>query len=1324
MLFLQIPDVAFAQQGGSGTVWTAGVDFQSNSPCDEDAWAFDAVEMPNGDLVSVGYTTSNTDPNPANCAGFSNNNRKRVPACAVTDKYGTLKHSFYLDLTLGAGAFSRITNHWDGGCVLLGWQGNQALITKLDAGYNEVCTARFDMPAGSGGVDRVYTVAVQPDGKILLAGGFRNSTLGENFFLLCELVNNNGVCTVNVNQFTKLDNAFGRILDCKTATVSGVTYVLATGFRIRNEGAMYTIPANTPLNAENADGTSLAGESFLVEDFDVMVGIFPISEIGNGLDETDFKYYTSLPFDPPGYTDPNPINPQSPLYPQVIHQTYACGTQYGPLTPGKSDGPQFWGGTVNGSPVADNFFNHISKDVGRSIAYANGVVYVSAEMQTLEMTGSIYQGPHRNGQNGVILNELDCAAPEDQTSAYGAYKDGYIYIMRFDLATKNLLNFKNVAHVSGGDYYAPMLIDQTDGKLVIGSTTCDRGICGLPPFDECAYAETNFLAKYDPVTLEPVWQQHQIAYGVGNCTFGLIQTADGGYVMLGNNELEVGDAENETFNIIRFTPDCQTGQAFHQDGDYTITSAAGETWSPANKPNPLRIRGNVIIPSGKSLTITNGLVVEFAGTKNTPDHRKSGITVQQGGFLVVNGASVLKGLNCGGEQMWDGIVALGNPNQPAGPTQGRVTISGNARIENAVRGVVLGNTAWESRTEETGDGISIGTVVTATYMDDLGMGGGRLTAIAATFRNCGRGVVWNPQPAFSNKSLLLHTKFEFTGPLADPLYAFMGDVPAFGRPTAAELGCRLRSVRDVTFTNCSFINSASANLFSLYRNRPSGIYATDAKFSFAGGAFNPHFKDLYIGTESASLLSGAATTLSFSGAKMDNVYQGLNVRGNIAPFVSGCEYHNIPPQEDIKSGTPAGTFSVATQGITLSANQFDSDAGYISYGAIVNNSLGMGGAKVEFNTFTDFNIANQYEQDNSSLQTRCNTYQGAVGDVSWNVTGALANQIQVQDPAYFPDNKFLWDCGAPLLDIESTSAFSYYERIESPLNTNTILKCFTPTVTKILGNNAGPADCVIEDPCPNPPYCNSLLALYNNSGYALPYRNDLLNAYVRMYPDVVADSLYLPGTTRAISLLSSRNQQEDKRILTATYASLGNYTQAQQYLQQVTGATTETQDFIAYYTVIINAGLAGRDAYHLTAAEFAQLAPLMTHQSSVAENVKVLDHILNGVYHPLEAAAVTGGRPGSARAEASEEMPTKEGLRVQPNPFDSEVRFFAPEGTNIRHLRLVDISGKQIFQQAFGESQPVLVLNTAALPQGVLFYECRLSDGSRLYGKIVHQTKR
>jgi len=376
------------------------------------------------------------------------------------------------------------------------------------------------------------------------------------------------------------------------------------------------------------------------------------------------------------------------------------------------------------------------------------------------------------------------------------------------------------------------------------------------------------------------------------------------------------------------------------------------------------------------------------------------------------------------------------------------------------------------------------------------------------------------------------------------------------------------------------------------------------------------------------------------------------------------------------------------------------------------------------NTFTDFNIANQFEEDNSALQTHCNIYEGAVGDASWAVMGAFPSQGNASPNVPKPDNKFLWDCGAPLFDIRNANAqaFSYFERGESSQNTNSILKCFQNVSVFYDPNATGAPNCVIEDPCPNPPYCNNLLTLYTNSGNALPYRNDLLGAYVRMSPYAVADSLALPGTTRAISLLAGRNQQEDKRILAATYASLGNYNTAQQYLQQVTGSSTETQDFIAYYTVLINAGLAGRDAYHLTAAEFAQLSPLMVHNSTVAEQVKVLDHILNGVYHPLEAEGSTGGRPGE-RSEENKTAIVETELTVFPNPFSNEVRFVAPAGASVKALVITDISGKIVFERKYTTGESLVVWQAVNIAKGILLYSCSISTGETVHGKLLHIKK-
>jgi hypothetical protein len=1365
-----VPEAAWGQ--GPGSAWTSGINFETNSPSPEDTWAFDAVEMPNGDMVVVGYAEIN-------------DGATRVPGYAVINKHGELLTSqYYPGLS---GGLLQVARSADGTyAIMAGYQGipdddiandpnaasnADAFLAKLkfeNQNYIIEWTTSFAVGVGVTvpnpgnppaippfldltitGQERISSVDIASDGKIVLNGYFRKGNTANPGANTPYDIGNPFVTIRNADGTPSsseqvLSGLNGQLYDCKIANISGEDCIIFTGFKqMGKEQWKFEIKDGPEPIFRNSDNTDLRYRKYPIRDRDVVIGKLSLSNLQNGF----VKYFDGKDYP---YGGPSGLAWEDAAYPGATTYTGntivgsnaniwddpdidECPGKYGPCTPTLSvPGWTFAAdGSKNGSSVVDTYLANNSCDMGRSIVYKNGYIYVAAEMNTLEFTGSLHQELQHSHSvdggpigRGVLLK--DRCDGEDEY--FSGYKDAYIHIIRIKADGTGGVYAKNVAHLSGGDFYPAMVIDQTDGNLVLGGNSGDEGVSPcFPEMDNCHYEE-NFLMKIDIQNemgpMDVLWEQTHLAYGEGNCNFGLIQTADGGFALIGNNELP---NDVETFNVVRFTPDCQGTAGFDQDGDYTVTST-NEVWSPANKSNPYRFRGNIIIPSGKKRTIQNGLVVEFASTKNTPDHRKSGITVQQGGTLSLTTNAVLKGINCGGEQMWDGVIVLGMPGQPAGVLQGKILMSSNSRIENAVRGAVLGNTAWEQVENTVGDGNAIGTTMTDTYMDSKGMGGGRITASNSTFRNCGRGVVWNPHIGVSNNSWLVDTKFEFTGALADPLYSFMGDLPSAGRPTAAELGCRLRSVCEVKFTNCSFINSAPLNFYGLNRNQPSGIYATDSKFFFHGGSFNPHFKDLYIGTESAAMFSGGTTTFSFTGAKMDNVYQGLNVRGNIMPDISSCEYKNIPAPETGKSGTPAGVISKSTQGINLSANQFDSNAGYDAYGAIINNSLGTGGANVKFNTFTDFNIANQFEQDNASLQTHCNTYQGGVGEVSWNVLGAFPSQAKPLDPSYFPDNKFLWDCVDPiLLDIQSTTVFTYYERVGQSQNNGSRLLCYTqPEVTRIDGNGFPPdANCAgIVDPCPNPPYCNELMGLYTGYGNSLPYRNDLLNAYVRMSPTAVADSLYLPGTNRAISLLASRNQQEDKRILAATYASLGNYATAQQYLQQVTGSGTETQDFISYYTVLINAGLAGRDAYHLTAGEFAQLAPLMTHNSTVAENVKVLDHILNGVYHPLEAEAGNGNRSSGRSEEQAKMDASLSELTVYPNPFNNEVNFVAPNGVSVIALTITDISGKVVFEQRDTSNKQYAAWQANGIPEGILFYKCRLSTGEVVHGKLLYSKKR
>lgn len=1269
----------YAQPGGPGAVWSASVNLNTQNGCPEDTWSFDVEEAAGGELVLGGYVEGDFGFGP--CGSDDN----RVPGYAVVSKEGALVTSGYFKT--GFGQFSQIKKLADG-FVLAGHQNDAGIrkifIVKLDNNFSVCWQSRYDAPGNEfvASVD-AYVAA---DGKTNII-----VTAGDNI-AKCILGNNNCNPTFTWSHVS-LSGYTGRIWDMKLVPEGAPTHVIFTG-----EKPITVAPIPVEQNKLNSSGNPItSGHEY--EDFDVVVGKVPIGSFdpnepnGGGF----VNYYNSSK----GFNTANTHAEVMPPFP------ISCSSAYGPCTPGKSVSGH---PNCGGSPAVDYYLSKNSRDAGRSIVEKDGFLYVAVELKITVMTSAKYTGFHfsePNGSPGAGVNLESCGGHH-----YHDYRDAYIYLMKINATTGVWQDAENVAHFSGGDYGPVLIVDQ-DGSLVLAGTTADKNMCGGLP--DAPGAEGNMLIKIDPTDLSTIWQEHFLVGGEveGTCAFGLIQTADGGYVIVGNQEDE---DENETFNIIRFTPDC--GIAFDLDGDYTLSG--NETWNASTKPNPYRVRGNVIIPSGKKLTI-DGIKVEFSNTRYGPSGSKSGITVQQRGRLALTNGATLTAVSCGGQQMWDGITVEGDPNSFSSSNQGIVyMLTGHPSIEYAQRGVVLGSTGWKFGDKTITDPINnvVNTVSTAAYNDNMGNGGGILFANSGHFLDCGKGVVWNPKKYSVAFNRLANVNFEFTGKLPDPFYMPSGDAP--GAPVASELGCQLRSVPDVTFSNCTFINSANDNLFAGWRNRPTGVYATDSKISFGGGAANLNFDNLYLGIYADGAAGGLTTSFTASG-HFSKVYQGIAVRGDVAPTISSCVFEQIPDKLDSDDGDPAGVFSKGTQGIGLINNQFYSNPAYAAFGALINNSLGTGGADMEFNTFGSFDIASRFEQDNSSIVTHCNTYNGDVQN-SWDVSGSFKDQVNPSEPTYFPDNKFFSVCDNALLtDIKSDPSFSYYERV-NPLPQsvdNTTLQCYTTTVSLIQGLGfPNSPNCVIEDPCPDPPNCTTLATKYNESGKELRYRNQLLRAYGIWDWSAAPDSNFLPPLQKGVTLLTGRNQQEDKRILAATHTALGNYSEAQTWLQQVSGTDAETQDFIQLYTMLIDAGLAGRDVYHLTAQDFASVSGQLPHTTATSEQVRALDHILNGRYHPLQAET-SGGERSVSRPGGEEAKAPASALRVYPNPFNDFVRFEAPAGTTIVSLRITDIFGKSVHE--WNDMAGEQALNWQAKPttEGVFLYQCRLSNGETMQGKLL-----
>ncbi len=1294
------PDIVVGQNGGPGSSWQSSINFNGvSAPGTEDTWAFDAKEADGGEFVIVGYVEVDGTSSQG-CEGIHNDNN-RIPGYAVVDKTGNLIASAYFQSDPGTsqkgpGVFNQVVKVSDG-FILAGHQRRETsnnpcdqdngyiLLVKLNNDFQQVWAVRYSLPEATGS-HYVTTAGIfktpNNEDKIMVSG-----RCGDGFIALFDADGTHFLHRFIADLVPNMEN--GLINEIKMVPENDPTHVIFVGFRYLTDQVINMSPG-----LKNSSGVVVGGIHSL-EDFDAFVGSIPIAKLldPNAPNPGFVNYYNSEQ----GFNATNTNMAIIPQYP------IECPGQYGPVTPGKS--------LDCVSPAVNGYLSDNSRDEGRSLVQIGDYIYAAIEMDIILMTAGKYVGMHYsepNGDPGAGIDLSPCMGHKSDE-----YKDAYIYILKINATTGDLVDARNVAHFSGGDFTATLIEDRTDNNIVLAGTTADKNICGLP---DAEGAESNMLIKIDAGDLSTIWKEHYLVDGAdieGTCAFGLIQTSDNGFVIIGNQETENGD---ETFNLIHFASECQSNPSFFDlNGDYSV-NLQQEIWSTANKPNPYRVNGNIIIPNGNQLII-NGITVEFASTKNKIDNAKSGITVMAGGNLTLRNTAVLKGLNCGSEQMWDGIVALGITHLSQLPQfQAHVYVSQNSRIENAMRGTVLGDAGWTTEEGSTSVNGTVGTVSYQNYYETYTQGGGHLEASSSFYRNCGKGVVWNPYGKVSNLSKLTNVTFECTGALADPDYRSF--FTALGEPVNTETFCEIQSNRGISFRDCKFLNTGSNYLNP--RNKPSGILSMDGHFQTSGAA--TLFQNLYIGINASGIASGIPSAISVKDANFDNCYQSTNLIGTMGSQVEDCAYTAMPNNATVLDGDASGIFCAKSSGYALKSNHlYGNDDNY----GIIARLSGDNGAQIEGNTLTDFlKLANLFEFNNSNLQTHCNTYQGAVGDASWDVRGALANQINPFDASYFPDNKFLWDCGGPLLDIRSTPSFSYYERLQTAQNSGSILLCYSPTVTRIQGNlQSTTPNCLIEEACPNPPYCGDLTNTYNNSGHSLPYRNDLLHAYIRMSPGVVSDSLYLPGISRAVTLLASRNQQADKQVLTATYTALEDYTMAQQYLQQLPVATPEMQDFVQFYSVLINAGLAGRDAYHLTPSEFGLLAPLMANNSAVSDQVKVLDHLLNGVYHPLSVELNTAGRPDDRTAEIVDPH-LVDRMVVMPNPFSDEIRFVAPVDKKITSICMMDISGRSLVSQKYELGEAIVLLHAGSMSEGVLFYTCQLSDGQTMHGKVIHSGKK
>jgi hypothetical protein len=207
---------------------------------------------------------------------------------------------------------------------------------------------------------------------------------------------------------------------------------------------------------------------------------------------------------------------------------------------------------------------------------------------------------------------------------------------------------------------------------------------------------------------------------------------------------------------------------------------------------------NMRIDPGVTVTIKSDIAM-------LPESR---ITVRQGGKLVLDGGSLIG--TCG--QLWEGITVLGNSTASQElPGMGVVELKNDARIENALCAITVGQKVYSSHT--------------SWYWGNTG---GIVKASNSSFLNNKCDVIFHPYQNFNPQTLALKRNKSF---FRDCTFEVNREVYTTQN---LEQRVRLNCIDGIRFTSCRFAFSGDALQAYNIEERGMGLYTIQSSYEVTG----------------------------------------------------------------------------------------------------------------------------------------------------------------------------------------------------------------------------------------------------------------------------------------------------------------------------------------------------------------------------------------------------------------------------------------------------------------------------------------------------------
>lgn len=898
-----------------------------------------------------------------------------------------------------------------------------------------------------------------------------------------------------------------------------------------------------------------------------------------------------------------------------------------------------------------------------------------------------------------------------------SYRDFDGVLIKLALSNLSITWAKNVDRFTGVDYFINLEV-VADGFLVTGSEMKLQT-------DPLAGARFK-LVKTD---LNGIITYSRVYKGVSgsvkeNCMFDIAKTDDGGFIIGGNN-----DAREEDYYAMKLGAECLQNQTYDVNGYYY--PANGAEWTTDKK-----VAGRILIQNGVTFTIKN-CTVQFADPRQFYDYDVLdddpnylyGITVQKGGKLIVNNAT-LSGMNaCGVDWMWEGINVEGNPvvSQSPSTNQGQVEIKNGAIIKNARNGVNVDGAYYYYNPVplyKPSTMTQVGTAYKGTWSNTGNLGGGIVSAVSSTFLNCRKDVGFAAYHNFQNISSFTSCAFTCNALLADPNYRSNG--VRFGTTEFVSM----YDTRKVSFKGCTWNGYTGITDYNL---RGIGISSVDADYTVQPtiGGMVCSFSNLNYGIN-ASAASGLIFNLkieqsTFSGNQFgilatsitqpllkitQNTFSVASVDYSYALYLNGCTGYTVE-QNTVNDNYP------------LKYN----------YGFAVNSS-GKADNLIYNNTFNNVELPSLSMRQNWNGSTtdwhglvwKCNKFNSTLyamvvatvpGSGVYSSVNYHQGECVPNNPTTPAGNSFNQTCGFGIICNVSADAqvlsFNYNHHNNIPF---VPVSYSVPVVTTVpCGINSTEAEA-----CPlNYQFSNGSggqkLAEYSDYD-VLNSINDQIDEvaaeYANSNSDDVLDQLQdlkfqqsilinkITGemaddsTENAASIADFLLSQNRVRDGVSFLMVANNFDGAETILDTISIKQQDDADFVSLNQIQITLGKEGATWFKIDGDQEKQIRDIATHENTSALRAQAILHLVYGEEYPVDLAKPEDQRNSAVQFETTL-------CKVYPNPTDGELNILLKgDASNHWDLHLVDIWGRQQFQLE-NVSSGIVSINLETLTNGIYF---------------------